>query len=42
MFLLNLVFVFLKKKKCQIKENFLLILKSGFVFILFLFKDLRS
>ena len=34
-----------KKRKCHIKENVLLVLKSGFVFILFLFKthlDLNS
>ena len=34
-----------KKRKCQIKENVLLVLRSGVVFLLFLFKthlDLNS
>ena len=29
-----------KQRKCQIKENVLLVLKSRFVFLLFLFKAL--
>jgi len=47
--MLNFVFFFSMKKKrkrkCQIKENFLLVLKSGIVFLLLLFKthlDLNS